>query len=82
MLGYARILNTTRGDLYENPLKPGELVQLRSGGPVMTVSMLAETDGEVMVRVVWHGKSGEVQSQDFSPELLQRARRSFFSRRR
>lgn len=80
MLGYARILNTTRGDLYENPLKVGELVKLRSGGPVMTVSIINEVDE--VVRVVWHGKSGEVQAQDFSPELLQRARRSFFGRRR
>lgn len=79
MLGYARILNTTRGDLYENPLKAGELVQLRSGGPVMTVSMVNEVDD--VVSVVWHGKSGEVQTQTFSPELLKRAR-GFFGRRR
>ena len=80
MLGYARILNTTRGDLYENPLQAGELVQLRSGGPTMTVSAVNEVDD--LVQVVWHGKSGEVQRQEFSPELLQRAKRSFFFRRR
>ena len=81
MLGYARILNQSRGDLYENPLKPGELVQLRSGGPTMTVSAINEVDD--VVRVVWHGKRGEVQAQEFSPELLQRSkRRSFFGLRR
>jgi uncharacterized protein YodC (DUF2158 family) len=80
MLSYARILNESRGDLVENPLKVGEVVKLKRGGPVMTVSIINEV--EEVVRVVWHGKSGEVQSQDFSPELLQRAGRRFFGRRR
>lgn len=80
MLGYARVLNTTRGDLYENPLKAGELVRLRSGGPLMTVTGINEVDE--IIGVVWHDKDGKVQADKFSPELLQRAKRSFFSRRR
>lgn len=80
MLGYARILNTTRGDLYENPLKAGELVRLRSGGPVMVVSEIGQHEGTV--RTCWHDKNGMIQSLDFPPELLMRAGRSFFGRRR
>ena len=82
MLGYARVLNTTRGDLYENPLQVGELVRLKSGGPLMTVSTLTDADGEVLVRCCWHDRAGTIQSLDFMPELLQRSKRSFFSRRR
>ena len=80
MLGYARILNTTRGDLYENPLQVGELVKLKSGGPVMTVSELDAPGG--LIAVLWHDQYGLVQSATFAPELLQRSKRSFFFRRR
>lgn len=83
MLGYARILNQSRGDLYENPLQVGELVRLKSGGPLMTVSTLTDADGDVMVKCCWHDRAGMIQSLDFTPELLQRTkRRSFFGLRR
>jgi uncharacterized protein YodC (DUF2158 family) len=78
MLGYARILNTTRGDLYENPLQAGDLVRLRSGGPVMTVR--DEIEGEV--RVSWSDKGGEVHTDRFPLETLKRAGTGFFGRRR
>lgn len=78
MLGYARILQSSRGDLYENPLRVGEVVRLRSGGPAMTVTGADEAE----VAVVWVNTGGQVQAEKFQPELLERgkARRSFFAR--
>jgi uncharacterized protein YodC (DUF2158 family) len=80
MLGYARVLNQSRGDLVEKPLQAGDLVRMKSGGPVMTVSRVGETEGEV--RASWHDKLGVVHSENFPIQMLQRAGRSFFGRRR
>lgn len=77
MLGYARVLNTSRGDLYENPLRGGEVCKLKSGGPVMVVGRVTE-EGEV--EVWWFDKVGVMHTDKFALELLQRARRSFFVR--
>ena len=81
MLGYARILQTARGDLYDNPLRVGEVVRLRSGGNLMTVVEFA--DGG-KCKVVWQDQLGVVHGDQFGPELLERAkaRRSFFGLRR
>lgn len=80
MLGYARILNSTRGDLYENPLQTGELVKLKSGGSLMTVT---ENQGEGMIAAMWSDKLGQMHTAIFPEQLLQRAkRRSFFGLRR
>ena len=80
MLGYARILNQSRGDLWENPLKVGELVKLRSGGPVMTVSGMRD-DG--VIAVVWHDVGGAEHNSGYPQELLRRTSgRSFFGLRR
>ena len=78
MLGYARILNTARGDLYENPLRVGEVVRLRSGGVSMTVVEIMEEK----VKVVWQDGMGVVHGDQFGPEILRRVGRSFFGRRR
>jgi uncharacterized protein YodC (DUF2158 family) len=79
MLGYARVLNSTRGDVYENPLKMGELVQLRSGGPLMVVE---EVRADGIVAVTWMDRGGVAHANAYQPELLKRAARSFFGRRR
>lgn len=78
MLGYARILEKSRGDLYENPLRIGEVVKLRSGGPAMTVVMM---DGE-RVGTQWLDDMGVLHSGEFGVELVERTkvRRSFFGR--
>ena len=80
MLGYGKVLQLARGDLYENPLRAGELVRLRSGGPVMTV--MHDGESPESVACVWHTGTGEVVTRDFSTGLLERARKSFFGRRR
>lgn len=77
MLAYARMASRSYLDI-EEPLRVGELVRLRSGGPVMTVSKVEEG----MVRVNWHDKSGMVQGDSLAPALLRRTRRSFFGLRR
>jgi uncharacterized protein YodC (DUF2158 family) len=78
MLGYARVLNQTRGDLVERPLFIGELVKLRSGGPVMVVEQVRE-DGTVAV--TWMDRGGVAHANAYQPELLKRAA-GFFGRRR
>lgn len=80
MLGYARVLNEGRGDLIERPLRVGELVRLRSGGPVMVVGRVGEREGEV--RASWHDKMGTVNSENFPIEMLRRVRGGFLYRRR
>lgn len=80
MLGYARVLNQSRGDLWEHPLRAGELVQLRSGSRAMVVSEVREGDG--IVEVMWHDKAGVEHQSAYPPVLLRRAGRSFFGRRR
>lgn len=78
MLGYARILQTARGDLYENPLRVGEVVRLRSGGSAMTVVEVLEDK----VKVVWQDSTGVIHGDQFGPGLLERSvrKRSFFGR--
>lgn len=78
MLGYARVLNQARGDLVENPLSIGDLVRLRSGGPVMAVEGF---DDLGRAQLVWASKGGEVQREALSPHLLRRDA-GFFGRRR
>ena len=71
MLGYARVLNQSRGDILENPLRVGELVRLRSGGPVMVVMQVGDSE----VGVTWMDRGGVGQHASYIPELLVRARR-------
>jgi uncharacterized protein YodC (DUF2158 family) len=79
MLGYARMVNQSRGDLAEYPLRAGELVQLRSGSPKMQVEEITDSG---RVNVVWTDRTGMPHRDNFPPELLQRSGRSFFGRRR
>ena len=73
-MGYAKMLNQERGDLVENPLGIGDLVRLKSGGPVMV--LMKEPQGDVgTVQVVWHDKVGQDHQGEFKPQLLTRARR-------
>lgn len=81
MLGYARILNQSRGDLVENPLRVGEVVRFRSGGPAMTV--VGFVDGD-RVDCLWADSVGASHRESFEVGILERAsrRRSFFGLRR
>lgn len=47
-------------------IKPGATVQLKSGGPVMTVERIDK--GEL--RCSWHDANHELQSRNFLPEML------------
>ena len=81
-MGYALVLNQSRGDILENPLQVGELVRLRSGGPVMTVAMVLGKEAEErVVTVVWHDRVGQEHTTGYLPELLVRARRRWGIRR-
>jgi len=53
----------------ENPFAPGEVVQLRSGGPFMTVIRRDEDDGTFLCSWFW---SGRYQTGWFHPFLLGR----------
>ena len=57
--------------------KPGELVQVKSGGPVMTVELVGTSAmyGEEMVRCVWFEKVGNKQvpqTHGFAPVVLEK----------
>lgn len=52
-------------------LKPGDLVRLRSGGPDMTVSKIAELHNAVVA--VWF-HDGELREGVFDPVLLKGGR--------
>ena len=78
MVGYIKTLQMYRGDLEENPLQIGEVVQLKSGGPAMTVVGMDE--GQMVV--CWADAVGQMHSDKFRSVLLQRVRKSFFARRR
>lgn len=52
-------------------IKAGDVVQLKSGGPEMTVSDIAPVDGGDIARVFWFaGREEEVCTADFKPVML------------
>ena len=55
-------------------IKVGDVVQLKSGGPKMTVSVIGEKYNECMVTCVWFAMSDDytLQKQDFRPETLEK----------
>ncbi|MBT1516240.1 DUF2158 domain-containing protein [Bradyrhizobium sp. SRL28] len=58
--------------------KPGDLVQVKSGGPVMTVEQVgtSATFGEDFVSCVWFEKVGNkqvAQKETFAPAVLEKA---------
>lgn len=50
-----------------NNFKIGDVVQLKSGGPAMTVS---ETNDAGMVLCTWFNSQNELQKQAFTQEIL------------
>lgn len=55
-----------------NPFVPGDVVQLRSGGPQMTISSALEAyDGAPCHLCTWFEK-GEIKQRAFPPAVLER----------
>lgn len=52
--------------------KIGNLVTLKSGGPVMTVNALFDDGG---VQAVWHLADGSLQREGFYPDALKLERK-------
>jgi uncharacterized protein YodC (DUF2158 family) len=50
----------------ERPIKPGDVVRLRSGGPLMTV----ESVESGVARVVWIDDRQQTHRESFAPEAL------------
>jgi len=50
---------------------PGDVVQLKSGGPSMTIVLQDKESGNVAC--VWHSFDEDVKERNFQPEVLQRA---------
>jgi uncharacterized protein YodC (DUF2158 family) len=62
--------------------EPGDIVQLKSGGPPMTVERIGkeEKTGEDTVSCTWFEKSGknqQLQRETFNPVLLQKYEPAF-----
>jgi uncharacterized protein YodC (DUF2158 family) len=62
----------------QGDFKPGDLVQLKSGGPLMTVEQVGQRamTGEDTVWCVWFEKIGNkqvAQRETFSPVVLHKA---------
>ncbi len=55
------------------PLKPGDVVQLPSGGPRMTVEEVENNGGEDVCGCVWYDEEhGAVLRCEFAPDCLER----------
>lgn len=80
MLGYARVLNESRGDLVDRPPAVGELVRMRSGGPLMMMEATDEEDGESVSVVAWTDKLGVLHREKLPRGLLVRARKGWLRR--
>lgn len=52
-----------------SPNKIGQVVQLKSGGPLMTVNEALDSSGE-KYRCRWFTKEGIVQAGDFASDAL------------
>lgn len=58
-----------------NPWNLGDLVELKSGGPVMTVDaiQLYESGAKARIHCTWFTSSHEWQKAEFCPEALKKA---------
>ena len=57
-------------------MKRGEIVRLKSGGPVMVVVSVIRAflgDGHQMTKCVWMDEENKVQHRDYSADLLESA---------
>lgn len=57
---------------YESKFKVGDIVELKSGGPEMTVSWIGESFGSLKVQCEWFlgNKSVKVSHAAFDPRAL------------
>jgi len=55
-----------------NDFKKGEVVQLKSGGPKMSVYFTKDNYGSPMVHCRWFDSDNKEHSSDFPPETLRR----------
>jgi uncharacterized protein YodC (DUF2158 family) len=61
----------------ETGFKKGDIVQLKSGGPQLTVGQIHEVMGEPYVRCTWWNEDESKFSEySFSPECLTNLRKS------
>ena len=51
-------------------MKPGDIVQLKSGGPKMTVTEAREWNGEIRVWCSWFDEHNKPQSDSFPMAAL------------
>ncbi len=51
--------------------KAGDVVQLKSGGPIMTVQSLKEIQGEPVVFCAWFDKNQKITG-NLQPDMLER----------
>jgi uncharacterized protein YodC (DUF2158 family) len=61
-----------KGVLKMAEFKPGDVVQLKSGGPKMTVTQVGNDGfGHPAVWVVWFGEKNKQEKSTFAPDTLE-----------
>jgi uncharacterized protein YodC (DUF2158 family) len=51
-------------------MKVGDLVKLKSGGPVMTISLVRERENLSVIQCKWFDSSNSLQTESFLKETL------------
>jgi uncharacterized protein YodC (DUF2158 family) len=54
-------------------LKPGDNVQLKSGGPLMTIQKM----GVEFANCTWFDENNDVQTESFRPEVLESGEKAY-----
>ena len=58
------------------PHRKGDVVQLNSGGPLMTIADIVVQENSALLSLMWATRDGVVLSAEISPYMVTRIRRA------